>query len=165
MSQEEDLTAIKTDILMMKKDLSQIEKCLSNFEGETSNVSIILKELAVQEKVLEQFERRMLRLEEMGNRTSSRDDEFRREFHERLEDFRKEFGTKIDTFISSFEAAKLKEHSEILEQIKELSYELKKKNSHQDEKIETLDRWKWYITGAVVVISSIISLSWKSFFG
>ena len=161
----EEFSEIKTDVIMIKRDVSQIEKCLSNLDKSMNDLSVITRQIAVQEKTIEHLEKRLSRLENQTNNASSINDDFRREFNERQELFRRDFNDRFDAFTISFEQKKNEEHNQILEHIRELTKELRDKDRSQDAQIDDINKWKWYAIGGVVTLSSIISLTWKTFFG
>ena len=152
--ENKDFVTIKTDILLMKKDLRLIEKALANLDKNTSSLSDIYREVAVQQKTIENLDNRIIRVEHNSQLELQNDQNFRKELSDKFEEFKR-----------LNDLNKKAEYSELLTEIKDLSAELKIKNVKQDDRIQNLDQWKWKATGAIIVLSFIISFIWKTFVG
>ena len=152
-----EIQQFKTDIALIKKDIHQIEATVNR-------ISTMAAQIAVQEKTMEYVQIRLARMEEQSALRSSMNEDFRREFNERHDQFRSDFNNRFDDFVASFEKRKNEEHNQILEHIRELTKELRDKDKDQDAQINDINKWKWYAIGGVVTLSSIISLTWKTFF-
>lgn len=147
-NRDRDLNTVKTDIALIKKDVIQIEKIYKKIEVAMDDISGIYKNLAVQETMLQNNEKRITVLEEKIIA-----------HHESEEQFRKELTKTLDETRSNAAKQRDEKHKEILDTIKEVNKEIsermdeqEKKLEEQGDKIEKLEKWRYYILGAIAAI-------------
>lgn len=149
-----DINEIKTDIALIKKDLSQIEKFFIKIDTSIDSIALISKTIAIQEIMFENLRKRV---------------DIVSEAHENhikgSEDFRKEVRNQLEEIKTSAIEDRDKRHSELMRSIKEIQTELRNTNKEQDERIESIERWKWYSTGVGAAAIAIGTFLWNVFFG
>jgi predicted RNase H-like nuclease (RuvC/YqgF family) len=152
---ENEVNSIKIDVALIKSDINQIQGVFRKVDHAVEQMSDIYKTLAVQEKILENNDRRITGLENKM-----------REIHEEEVEYRKELTKKLEDMTQNANAERERRHKEVLESISKMNDNLQKRNNEQDERITKLENWKWYMMGAVAVIVFIITeFPWSMLFG
>lgn len=149
-----DMISVKTDIALIKKDIQQIEHVFKKVDDAIGQMTEILQTIAVQEKILENNEKRINSLEEKIIR------------HSEIEaDFRKEVSAKLEDMRNHAQVERERRHKEVLKSIEDMNKSLGEKLNRQDKRIQDLENWRWYILGIGAVIVFILNqVSWTSFF-
>ncbi len=163
---DNELHLLKTDLALIKRDVKQIEVVFQKIDSNVAQMTDVLRTLAVQESILTQNEKKIDRLEEKLISHGEDEEQFRKELSRKLEDMRC-FSQK----------ERERHHREIMDSIEKLRVSFNEKIKEQDKKIEqgvkdtnermtAIERWKWYVGGALAIISFIAAkISWSSFFG
>lgn len=147
MSSDEEINTLVTDIALIKRDINQIEKSVAKMDEGVSLNSEILKNLAVQETMLKNNEKRVEILEKKFIQHAKDEVDFHRELNSHLQDLK-------DTAQDQRE----KRHKEVMESIKEMNDSVNSRLDKQDERIKKLENWKWYILGALALIGFVLSI-------
>lgn len=144
-----------TDVALIKRDIQQIEKIVSKVDGALDQMTEISKILAVQEKILENTEKRMDAIEEKFIKNSESELEYKKELTQHLEDLKEQSQVERE-----------RRHKEVMASIEKMSVSLNAKLESQDKRISTLENWRWYAGGAVAVILLFINnIPWPKIFG
>lgn len=152
---DNEINSLKTDIALIQKDVKQIERVFQKVDTAVEQMSEIFKTMAVQEMVLETNEKRVSNIEENFIKHNEEEEAFRKELNLKLQDMK-------DTAQKERQAR----HAELLASIQNLNDNLSEKLDKQDERIKTLENWRWYILGIGVVILFILNkLPWSLLFG
>lgn len=152
---ENEVNAIKTDVALIKKDINQIQEVFRKVDHAVESMSEIYKTLAVQEKILENYDRRTTEIEVKI-----------RDIHEEEIEYRKELTKKLEEMTNNASAERERRHKEVLDSIAAMNESLQKRNDAQDERITKLENWKWYLMGAIAVIVFIIEkFPWSALLG
>lgn len=151
----EDISNLKTDIALIQKDVKQIERIFKKVDDAVDQMSGILKNMAVQENILENNERRITVIEENFKKHNSEEEAFRKELNQKFEDMKE----------TSQKERELR-HKELMNSIEKLNKTMSDKLEDQDKRIQTLENWRWYILGIGAVLLFILDkLPWSIFFG
>lgn len=151
----EDISNLKTDIALIQKDVKQIERIFKKVDDAVDQMSGILKNMAVQENILENNERRITVIEENFKKHNSEEEAFRKELNQKFEDMKE----------TSQKERELR-HKELMNSIEKLNKTMSDKLEDQDKRIQTLENWRWYILGIGAVLLFIVNkLPWSIFFG
>ena len=160
-----DPAELRTDIALIQKDITQIEKTLSKLDSTLDGIAGISKTLAIQERIVENHEKRLDDIDEKISRHHREEEEFRKQLQKQIQ----ELSDANRGYIEELKAANTSEretrHKEVMDSIDTLRRELKDKNKDQDAKIAALENWKWWVMGVGITATTIVSLAWKTFFG
>lgn len=152
---DNEINTIKTDIAVIKRDITQISQVYKKVDDTLEQMSEMAKNMAVQEKTLENDARRITILEE--TLVKHNQDEAA---------FRKELGKRFDDMAVKIESDREAKHKQMLDAIERISSSINSKLADQDKRIATLEGWRWYVAGIVAVIVIIINkIPWSSIFG
>lgn len=152
---DNEINSLKTDIALIQKDVKQIETVFRKVDHAVEQMSEILKIVAVQENVLENNERRVSALEEAVKKNNEEEEQFRKEFNQKFEDMKE-----------TAQKERERRHRELLDSIEKLNASMTEKLEKQDERIQTLENWRWYLLGIGVVVLIILNkLPWTLLFG
>lgn len=147
MSDDEDINTLITDIALIKKDIKQIEKAVTKMDEAVGQNSEILKNLAVQENMLKNNEKRVEILEKKFVQHNQDEVEFHRELNRHLEDIKQ-----------TAQEQREKRHKEVMDSIKEMNKSMNDRLDKQDERIAKLENWKWYLVGALALVGFILMM-------
>jgi rubrerythrin len=154
MVDKDSKNSIETDIALIKKDISQIEKVFKKVDDAISQMSEILRDLAVQENVLENNEKRLGTLEQKLILHSEEEKTMREEFRQEIKEIKQGNDEALE-----------KRHLEIVTKITAMHEDLNSKLDKQDKRIQSLENWRWYLLGAAAVIGAVIfTIPWEVFF-
>lgn len=152
---DNEINSLKTDIALIQKDVKQIERVFQKVDNAVEQMSDIFKTMAVQDMVLENTDKRVSAIEENFKKHNEEEENFRKELNSKLEDMK-------DTAQKERQAR----HVELLTSIQKLNDNLSEKLDKQDERIKTLENWRWYILGIGAVIVFILNkIPWALLFG
>jgi len=155
MSDDEEINSMVTDIALVKKDIKQIEDVFVKFDKVVGQMSEILKNLAVQEAMLRNSEKRVEILEKKFVQHNKDEMDFHRDLNKRLDDLK-----------DGSEKSREKRHEELMESISEMKTSFDVKLDKQNERITSLENWKWYVLGISGLIIFILSIfPWELIFG
>jgi DNA repair ATPase RecN len=151
---DSETNSIKTDIALIKKDVKQIERVFQKIDDAVMQMTNVIKNIAVQENILQNNEKRIASLEEKSMKNTQDELDFRKELNQKLEDMKNVSDHERD-----------RRHKEVLDAINKSNQKLSDKLDHQDKRINSLENWRWYILGIGAVIIFILSkFPFSSFF-
>ena len=154
MVDKDSKNSIETDIALIKKDISQIERVFKKVDDAISQMSEILRDLAVQENVLENNEKRLEILEKKLILHTEEEKTMREEFRQEIKEIKQGNDEALE-----------KRHLEIVTKITAMHEDLNCKLDKQDKRIQSLENWRWYLLGAAAVVGFIIfTVPWAAFF-
>ena len=154
MVEKDSKNSLETDIALIKKDISQIEKVFKKVDDAISQMSEILRDLAVQENVLENNEKRLEILEKKLILHTEEEKTMREEFRQEIKEIKQGNDEALE-----------KRHLEIVTRITAMHEDLNSKLDKQDKRIQSLENWRWYLLGAAAVIGAVIfTIPWEVFF-
>lgn len=146
--------SIETDIALIKKDINQIERVFKKVDDAICQMSEILKDLAVQENVLENNEKRLEILEKKLVLHTQEEKTMREEFKQEIKEIKQGNEESLE-----------KRHLEIVTKITAMHEDINNKLEKQDKRIQSLENWRWYLLGSAAVVGFIIfNIPWSSFF-
>ena len=158
---ETEIHSIKTDIAlmkqnqeMMKKDINQIGEIFIKVENTISKLTDAIKTIAVQEKVMENSERRIGILENNSNKQSVD-----------TSDLKEDLRLMIDKFREENKAERDANNRHIMDRLDELNIKLGNTFDEHEKRIKSLEGWKLYLAGAGALMVALINLiPWDKFF-
>ena len=134
---DNEINSLKTDVALIKRDIGQIEKVFSKVDEAVNEMAEIHMQAAVQEKILENTERRIETLEDAFIKHSDEEKAYRRELSTTLSDMRSEAQEQRE-----------RRHKEVLESIQKMNDAVALKLEAQGRRIQALENWKWWVLGA-----------------
>jgi uncharacterized phage infection (PIP) family protein YhgE len=160
-----DQSDLRTDIALIHKDIAQIEKTLGKLDSTLEKIAGISKTLALQERIVENHEKRLDEIDDKISLHHKEEEDFRKQLQRQI----RELSESNRGYIEDFKATNANErearHKEVIASIESLRIELKEKNKEQDAKISALENWRWWVMGVGVAVTTIVTLAWKTFFG
>jgi DNA repair exonuclease SbcCD ATPase subunit len=156
---------LKTDIALIKRDISQIEKMLGKLDLTVDKIAGISKTLAIQERIVENHEKRLNEIDEKISIHHKEEEQFRKHLQTQLELINSSNRQYIEEVKIINSTEREKRHKEVMESIELIRKELKEKNQEQDARLSKLEQWKWWVMGAAAAVTTIGSMAWKTFFG
>jgi DNA repair exonuclease SbcCD ATPase subunit len=156
---------VKTDIALIKNDVKQIERFFDKVDEAMEQMVSLAQDIAVQQKVLETFETKLDALEGKLDTQSRMHLEARFAFKEELDEHKYRFKEAMTTGMKDAQDAHqdynqkqrewMEERSErTLTAINTLTKELNMKLDDQDRRIRSLENLKWWLLGAVAVVTA-----------
>jgi chromosome segregation ATPase len=160
-----DNLELKTDIALIKKDISQIEKALTKLDSTLDRISGISKTLAIQERMVENHEKRLNDIDVKISVHNKEEEEFRKNLQQQIYDLTEANRRYIEDLKNINTTEREKRHKEVMESIYAFRKELKEKDKEQDKRLSTLENWRWWIMGIGVAVTTGVTLLWRTFFG
>ena len=142
---DNEVNTLKTDVALIKKDIKQIERVFNKVDDAVGDMSELHKIAAVQEKILENTERRIENLEDSFIKHADEEAIHRKELRETITDMREDAQIQRE-----------RRHKEVLESIKTMNETITKKLDGQDLRIQALENWRWWILGAAAVLVFVL---------
>jgi predicted RNase H-like nuclease (RuvC/YqgF family) len=136
-----EVNVLKTDVALIKKDIKQIERVFNKVDHAVGDMAELHKIAAVQEKILENAERRIENLEDSFIRHADDEAEHRKELSKVIADMREDAQIQRE-----------RRHKEVLESIQNMHTVITAKLETQDARIQALENWRWWILGAAAVL-------------
>ena len=164
-SVSDDLNPVKTDIALIKNDLKNIERFFDKVDEAMEQMVSLSQDIAVQQNVLETFERKLQAVEDKIDTQARINVESRFAFKEELDDHKFRFNQAMTDGMSQAQVAHqdynlkqrewMEERSErTLSAINTLTKELNIKIDELDRRTRSLENLKWWLLGAVAVVTA-----------
>lgn len=161
----DELNHVKTDIALIKNDIKQIERFFDKVDDAMEQMVSISQDIAVQQNVLETFEGKLESVENKIDTQSRINVEARFAFKEELDEHKYRFKEAMTDGMSQAQEAHqqynlkqrewMEERSErTLTAINTLTRELNSRIDDQDRRIRSLENLKWWLLGAVAVVTA-----------
>lgn len=137
-------TDLQTEIALVKRDIDQLNTVIGKLDLTIEKLSDIAtsinRMLAVQETRVDSQEKSLSQNVEI--------------IHDRISDHREEVSVEIE-----------KSHNKIMSEIKKLREDQQSHHNHMNERLNTLEKWRWTVIGGAVVIGYLASkLPWNVLF-
>lgn len=142
---DNEVNTLKTDVALIKKDIKQIERVFDKVDDAIGDMTEIHKIVAVQEKILENTDRRIENLEESFIKHADEEAEYRKELSKTIADMREDAQVQRE-----------RRHKEVLQSIQNMHTTLSEKLDNQDTRIKALENWRWWILGGMAVLIFIL---------
>ncbi len=156
---------LKTDIALIKRDISQIEVVLGKLDTSIEKIANLSKIIAIQERIVEQHEKRLDDIDEKITRHQKEEEEFRTFLQNQMHSMANANREYIEDLKKTQSDARERRHREVMESIETLHKEFRKKNREQDERLSRLENWRWWIMGIGTAIVAGIGYITQKFFG
>lgn len=161
----DELNSVKTDIALIKNDIKQIERFFDKVDEAMEQMVSLAQDIAVQQKVLETFETKLDTMEGKLDAQSRINVEARFAFKEELDEHKYRFKEAMTNGMKEAQQAHqdynlkqrewMEERSDrTLTAINTLTKELNMKLEDQDRRIRSLENLKWWLLGAVAVVTA-----------
>jgi chromosome segregation ATPase len=161
----DETNELKTDIALIKRDISQIESILSKLDTSIEKITSLSKTIAIQERIVEQHEKRLDTIDEKITRHQKDEEEFRNLLRKQMDSMATANREYIDDLKKSQFEARERRHAEVMNSIETLHKELRKKNNEQDSRLSALENWRWWLMGIGSVIIAGLGYFSHNFFG
>lgn len=157
---------VKTDIALIKSDIKQINKFFTKVENSLDMMGELSKNVAVQQEIIKNTVDKLEDLDTMIQQHRVEDLERAAVMSDRLEQYR--VSSKEDhQRLSDANALNRKERNqEIMDALSKLNGSLDKRIADQEERLKTLEMWKYYMMGiGAVVLFIAMRIEWPTLFG
>ena len=162
----EELAQMKTDIALIKADVKNINKFFTKVEASLDMMSELSQKVAVQDEVLKNQIDRLEDLETTFKQHRTEDLERSNLLVDRLEQYRSSAYNDHQR-LADHTATKREAHNKmIIDELQSMRKLMEEKFDEQDEKIQDLQRWKYYAMGALgLAMFVIVEMNWSIVFG
>ena len=163
---QEEITEMKTDIALIKKDVQNIQRFFAKVETSLDMMADLSKKVAVQDEVLKNTIDKLEDLDKMVQDHRVEDQERSQRMMDRLEEYRSAAYNDHQR-LADHTATKREKHNQLLiDEIRAMREMMEEKLEEQDEKIEDLNRWKYYAMGAIgLAMFVMVEMNWQVVFG
>jgi len=163
---QDEITEMKTDIALIKKDVQNIQRFFAKVETSLDMMADLSKKVAVQDEVLKNTIDKLEDLDTMVQDHRIEDQERSQRMMDRLEEYRSA-AYKDHQRLADHTATKREKHNQLLiDEIRAMRQMMEEKLEEQDEKIEDLNRWKYYAMGAIgLAMFVMVEMNWQIVFG
>lgn len=141
---EENKTA--TEIALIKKDLESVERLINKMDRLVEEIGVLSKTIALQSKTVENNEIRISKIENLFSAERLEETTFRKEQLEKFREIR-------DGVVHEKDQRK----DNIDEAIDDIQKKYDNKTDELSKRIESLEKWKWWLMGIGAVTVSILS--------
>ena len=156
---------LKTDVALIQKDLKQIERFFTKFDTALQSMSDIAQKVAVQGEILKNTAEKLEDLEAKINEHKQEDVARAQLLNERLEETRKSAYNDHEKLAKESQQNRKERNEEIMTQLSKMNGSLDVRLEKLDDRIKTLEHWKWYIMGlGAVVIAIAVNIKWAGLF-
>jgi hypothetical protein len=163
---QEELAEMKTDIALIKADVKNIQKFFTKVESSLDMLTDLSQKVAVQDEVVKNTVDKLEDLDKMVQDHRLEDQQRSQRMMDRLEEYRA--GAYNDhQRLADHTATKREAHNRmIIDELREMKQMMETKFDEQDEKIQDLQRWKYYAMGAIgVAVFVMVEMNWQIVFG
>lgn len=163
---QEEITEMKTDIALIKKDVQNIQRFFAKVETSLDMMTDLSKKVAVQDEILKNTIDKLEDLDKMVQDHRVEDQERSQRMMDRLEEYRSAAYNDHQR-LADHTATKREKHNQLLiDEIRAMREMMEDKLEEQDEKIEDLNRWKYYAMGAIgLAMFVMVEMNWQVVFG
>jgi DNA repair exonuclease SbcCD ATPase subunit len=156
---------LKTDVALIQKDLKQIERFFTKFDTALQSMSDIAQKVAVQGEILKNTAEKLEDLEAKINEHKQEDVARAQQLGERLEETRRSAYADHERLAKDSALNRKERNEEIMTQLSKMNGSLDARLEKLDERVKTLEHWKWYIMGlGAVVIAIAVNIKWAGLF-
>lgn len=165
MPEQEKEINLKTDVALIQKDLKQIERFFTKFDTALQAMTDVAQKVAVQGEILKNTSEKLQNLE--SKITEHKQDDLVRAaaLTDKLEDFRKLAYDDHEKLAKTSADTAKERNVEIMTQLSKMNGSLDTKLEKLDDRLTTLENWKWYIMGlGAVVVFIAVNIKWTGLF-
>lgn len=157
---------LQTDVALIKKDIKQVERFFVKFDSALSSMTEIAQNVAVHGEILKNTVDKLDNIEQRIT-DNKREDLLRADtITTRLEEYRKSAYADHERLAKESQLNRKERNEEIMVQLGKMNGSLEARLLKLDERIKSLEQWKWYIMGLGAVIVFIASnIQWTSLLG
>lgn len=153
----EELAEMKTDIALIKADVKNIQRFFGKVETSIDMMSEISKNVAVQDEITKNAIDRLEDLEAYVKEHRTEDLERSRAMMERLESYRKMAHDDHQRLADHTASKRVEHNKQIIDELRSMKELMEKKLDAQDDKIQKLENWKYYLAGMGAVIIFLLA--------
>jgi len=163
---QEELAEMKTDIALIKADVKNIQKFFTKVESSLDMLTDLSQKVAVQDEVVKNTVDKLEDLDKMVQEHRAEDQDRARRMMDRLEEYRSS-AYKDHQRLADHTATKREAHNRmIIDELREMKQMMETKSDEQGEKIQDLQRWKYYVMGALgLAMFVVVEMNWQIVFG
>lgn len=156
---------LKTDVALIQKDLKQIERFFNKFDVALQSMTEIAQKVAVQGEVLKNTAEKLQSLEVRINEHKQEDLARSQLLTEKLEENRQSAYNDHERLAKDSAQNRKERNEEIMTQLSKMNGSLDARLEKLDDRLTTLENWKWYIMGlGAVVIFIAANINWSGLF-
>jgi predicted RNase H-like nuclease (RuvC/YqgF family) len=133
---------IITELALVKRDVQNLEKLSEKIDDISKEINELSKLLAIQHRIIENHETRINSLFVSSRTDTEEEYQYRAGLNRQFQEIRDGRFTNL----------------------REIEQKFTRKIETFDQKIQELEKWKWWVMGAGAVIASFVSYMWKSVF-
>jgi Fe2+ transport system protein B len=162
---QEELVEMKTDIALIKADVKNIERFFAKVESSLELLTDLSQKVAVQDEIIKNTVDNLEDLDRMVQEHRLEDQQRSQRMLDKLEEYRKSAYTDHQR-LADHTASKREAHNRmIIDELREMKQMMEDRFSEQDEKIDELQKWKYYAMGGLAaVIFLMVEMNWQVFF-
>jgi|TARA_B110000977_G_scaffold119590_1_gene154152 4-diphosphocytidyl-2C-methyl-D-erythritol kinase len=162
----DELNAVKTDIALIKKDIKQIGRFFDKVDIAVDAMSDIQKALAVQHQIITNFGDKVDNVESRVEENRIESMKADAVYTDRLEQYRLSSKEDHQRLSDTNMENRRERNAEIMEALSKLNGNLDKRISQIENRLASVEKWKWYMMGlSASVIFIITKLDIKSIIG
>lgn len=154
---DQNLSGVKTDVALIKKDIKQIERFFSKFDYVVEMSAERDKNLAVQHEILNSLAAKMEVMDAKIDDNKVDGLKALAVVHDRLEQYRTSTKDDHQRLADSSALNRKERNQEIMDALAALNKHMDTRLAATEDKVTSLDRWKWYLMGMAAVAIFIIS--------
>lgn len=163
---DEELVEMKTDIALIKADVKNIQKFFTKVETSIEMMTELSRNSAVQAEQLKNTIDKVEDLDTIIFEHRKEDIERSRIAMERLEAYRTNAYNDHQRLADHTAQKRLEHNKMLIDEIREIKEVMNTRLDQQDDAIQDLQRWKYYVMGGVGVLMFIlVEMNWQLMFG
>jgi DNA anti-recombination protein RmuC len=163
---EDQIVEMKTDIALIKADVQNIQRFFTKVEASLDMMAELSKKVAVQDEIIKNTVDKLEDLDTMVQEHRVEDQERAQRMMDRLDEYRAA-AYQDHQRLADHTATKREAHNRIIiDELREMKQMMEDRFDEQDEKIQDLQRWKYYAMGAIgVAMFVMVEMNWQLMFG
>ena len=146
----------ETDIRLIQSDIKQINKFFAKVEDSLALMSELTTQVAVQSETSKNTVDKLEDVDKMVQEHRKEDYERTKALHQRLEEYRQSSYNDHQRSAKETKSGREAKHSEIMKEIKASHTIMMGKMTEQNDRIASLENWKYYMMGMGAVIMFIL---------
>lgn len=164
---QDELQEMKTDIALIKKDVQNIQKFFTKVDASIDLMASMSTQVAVQQEVIKNTVDKLEDLDNIVEEHRKEEAARTKAIHQRLEEYRKSAYEDHLRLSEENKANREKRHQEIMSEIKRSNEAMLKQLNNQDQRIRSLENWRYYLAGMGAVVLFILAkvMDLGGFFG
>lgn len=154
---QDELAEMKTDIALIKADIKQINKFFTKVESSIDMMAELSTQVAVQQEVIKNTVDKLEDLDNIVEKHRREEDARTKAMQAKLEEYRK---SAYEDHLGLSQENKVQRdarHKEMMEEIRKSNELMMKKLNAQDQRIRSLEHWKYYLAGMGAVVMFLLA--------